>query len=221
MDPTTPSPDNNTDSTKQWFEELPSANSTPLPPPSVPSGSSKKKWFVVAGVALLIIVAAGTAVAILNPFAKTPPADIGRCLTENDYASLTGTKLDEPIVSKEDFFTGSLEFTNKTADYVSETRKESQELIAKIGRFYTSHKNASIIITISASYYEGTDTKDAALQRIATIKAALQKSGVPASAIKSTAPTSFASDGELSEDSEEIRTARAYISLTSDKRCTE
>lgn len=212
-----PTPNENVDpSLKSWFDSIPSTE-PPLEPPT-PQPSSRKRWILIglAGFVGLALVG-GTAFVLIS----SAPS-VGACLTDAHYESLTGVSLDEKLSPKDDFYTHAFDFVPGSSEYAQGAEELSDDFIKKLGAFYErSSKDTSIVITVASSYDRVNDSETAAQQRIGKLKDALQRQGIPEAAVKTVDPTGFSSDGELSDDSEELKVAKAYLSITSDARCSQ
>lgn len=212
-------PNQNTDpSVKSWFESIPSTDTPPIET-QAPNPSSHKKWILIGGVACVLLI--GGVVTFLG-FTSSPVATVGACLTNGHYKSLTGVSLEEKLSSKDGFYTQSFDFVPGSSDYAQGTETAADSFIKKVASLYKGHsEETSIIITISSDYNQSNDTEPSAKQRIDKLKRSLQQNDIPEAAIKTVAPTAFSSEGELSEDSEELNVAKAYLSITSSSKCSQ
>ncbi len=205
-------PSSTTSSTEAWFNSLPSPEAPPTGP--APQKSSPKKLLIVS----IAVIATLVFVAVISFLLFRPKS----CLTATHYRDLTGITLEEQLSPTDNFYTRTYDFAPGTDRYAAEAKAASEKSFAKIGEFYRTHTgDTSIIITITSDFLSGTDDKASASQRIAKLKGSLNQAGVPDSAIHTVEPTAFTADGELSGDSEELKTAKAYLSITSDAACRQ
>lgn len=214
---TPPDPNSTTDpSVKSWFDSIPSAS---LPTTEEPGPSSHKKWILIVAVVGVLLI--GGAMVILWP-TKAPVTSVGTCLTNDHYKSLTGVTLEEKLSSKDGFYTHSFDFVPTSSDYLRGTETASENFIQKVASVYKKHsETSSVILTVSGDYDQSHDTEVSAKERIKKIEDALVQYGVPKTAMKTVAPTAYSSEGELDEDSEELKVAKVYLTITSDSKCDQ
>ena len=214
---TTPDPNPTTDpAVKSWFDSIPSAS---LPTTEEPGSSSHKKWILIVAVVGVLLI--GGAMAILG-LTKAPVASVGTCLTNEHYKSLTGVTLEEKLSSKDGFYTHSFDFVPTSSDYLPGTETASEDFIKKVAALYKKHsETSSVILTISGDYDQAHDTAVSAEERIKKIEDALVQYGVPKTAVKIITPTTYSSEGELDEGSEELKVAKTYLTIASDSKCDQ
>ncbi|CAN5427257.1 hypothetical protein BH09PAT4_BH09PAT4_03270 [soil metagenome] len=133
------------------------------------------------------------------------------CLTADDYKDLTGAANDElqPTTS---FYSYTIEFGGGSTAYTNTITPSVPSILEKIGTFYDTHKNRSLIATITSTNNTGT-SRVVADKRSAKIKDDLVAAGFNAGKIM-TAPPTFI-DGE--PGASDIAT----ITLTSASECRE
>jgi len=209
--PPSSTPDQPTNSTPpEWFAPAPSGE-TSLPPNS----SDPKRRLIVIGVLTgTVLVLCMIAASILTYRALTA------CLTPADYQQLTGHPIEdsESFSPKDNFYMLTLIYDNKAATPRSE---QSDSSIDRLAAFYKKHASTRpITITLSGGFTEN-DERSATQKRLDTLQAQLIERGVKESAIVSEAPYEIISGQELSSDSEELKSARVYVSLNSSGNCTE
>lgn len=163
-------------STEAWLNSF-------APPPPKPKKPIKKMFLLVA---LVITILAAVIIVILNISRPLP------CLSKSDFKDLTGADLDGPVNPKDNFYTFSVEFNSKSAEY--KTIDLADEVtVQKVSDFYISHKNKSIIIFINGSYPKGT-TEELAVKRIDKIRADFAQAGVPTTVIQANTPAAYEPD---------------------------
>ncbi len=200
---------------KDWFNTIDAGTPLAVPPSNTPN--HKKRLIIGASAVAFIFLATTGALfaAGINPFSTAPV-----CLTADDYKVLTGSEADNQL-SPQVFYTESFDFQNGTADYAEDAEAGVKSLAQKIGSFYqTNSSKRSIVVTISSDAAEN-DTQEAAAKRIQSLKDLLVANGVDQFAIQTIKPVAVDSSGELSDNSEELSTAKAYINVASVAGCKQ
>ncbi|GEM_PF-2194496 len=200
---------------KDWFNTIDAG--TPLAAEQPTGPNPKKRLLIGALVVLFVCVATtGTLSALgINPFSSAPA-----CLTKDDYKVLTGNEADDQL-SPQSFYTESFGFKNGTSDYATDVKENAESLAKKIGTFYQSYASKrSVVVTVSSDATQK-DTVDAATKRTQVLNDLLVKNGVDQSAIQIIKPVAIDSSSELSEDSDELSTAKAYINVASIAGCRQ
>ena len=202
------------ESPEAWFKNIPgpTVSAANTPPPR----RSHKKWFLLGG-GIIALVLIGFTVAV-----NLPALLEKKCLSAADYKEFTNNSLREELSAGDDFYTHLFGFTLRSNEYLPETATDSEKFMRKLGDFYTKHSDqTSIVVTVSSDFNSDTDTKEAAKARIAKLKQALERHGIPAEAFQTKDPTAYTAGGELSADSEELQSAQAYVSIASEAKCRE
>lgn len=200
---------------KDWFNAIDAG--TPMVPAPSKAPNPKKRLLIGVSIVMFVFVAtAGTLFALgINPFATAPA-----CLTKDDYTVLTGNEADEQL-SPQSFYTESFDFKNGTSDYAEDAKDSAEFLAKKIGTFYQSYSSKrSIVVTVSSDAAQN-DTVDAATKRIQRLKDLLVRNGVDQSAIQTIKPVAIDSTDELSDDSDVLLAAKAYINVASIAGCRQ
>ncbi len=179
--------------------ELPQALETPKKRPG--------KLVTIAIITALVLLGAGGAWYMM--FVYNAP----RCLTADDYASLTGVAYaDQSFSPKDNFYSAVVEFS---AEKPTEAEPDSSgaTTIGKIGEFAKKHPNKPIVVTIDSEYPES-GSEELAAERLANIVSSLVAAGVPESSIVKNDPVPQQSEDETSE-----AVSLATLRVTSSETC--
>lgn len=214
MNPSDPYDTNSRPPTPDWFTTIPS---TPLPTQTASPGPGKKKVVLIAVIilALLCAITVGS-VAAYKHFTA--------CLTTEDYRQLSGgTQIEQAAFSPTaHFYSQSLLYENNSTTIAAVPNNPDQAvLVTKIADFYAKHSSTKpMIISLNGGYTPNDSAEDAA-KRLSGLKAALIAQGVDESSIQLDDVYAIETEGELSDDSKELKYAHATISITSRATCNE
>ncbi|MEO6727577.1 MAG: hypothetical protein ABIM96_01480 [Candidatus Saccharimonas sp.] len=108
-------------------------------------------------------------------------ANATTCLTGDDYSSLTDETPPEDLNSKTSFYSTTFYFQDESKQLNPDTASEHTDIISKIAKFYLTHDQKPIIVTLSALSSQG--TTDIASSRLSYLASLLTQQGIPASVI--------------------------------------
>jgi hypothetical protein len=129
------------------------------------------------------------------------------CLDSNDYKDLTGAEMPPTTNPKSSFYSYNLEYSGNTI-----SAPGGDEAVNQIAAFYKSHRNKSVLVTISSINQEPT-TAAVAKARMHTLIDQLTAEGVKAEAIRSNDPEFY----ELDTSS----AGAVTVTLTTDRSCKQ
>jgi hypothetical protein len=197
-------PQPNAQSTPDWFADV---------QPSLPARSPKHKTVrivvIVSGVVLV-----GLGALIVTMFASGQRT---ACLTESDYALLTGTTLEkDSFSSATSFYTTPISFTPGKSTYlITNGVQPGLQTLQKIADAYKALPSTSILVTINGNYF-AEDAAQLAQSRLEMIQSSLASMGVPSNLITVQSPTYTPPEDESPSD-----TTEALVSVTSASTCAE
>ena len=199
----------------EWFDA--SMQHDPIQPAPGSDNGKRTKKLVIIGALSLVLALALTLGSVVTYRAFTA------CLNPDDYRTLTGQAVqDEASFSPRDaFYIATIRYDNRSANPTSGQADTPESVADKLASFYAD-KSATHPMTITLSGgYTTNDDEASAQKRLDTLKSALEKRGVEPAAIISEEPYAIESGSELSADSDELKSAKAYVSLTSAPTCSE
>lgn len=192
---------------QQQPSSLPSWFSTPQTPSPSPQKTGKKKFILLIALAVVLLIAMGTSLFL------TSKRSSDMCLTRDDYKALVGSSTTDTLQPNQNFYTFYVDFADNTTTFSSLDGRNANETIKKMGDFYKSHPNKTILFSISLD--AATGKTDLAQQRITALKKALSAAGISESVISNSEPDELAQ-----QEDEGLEFAdTAAITITSADTC--
>lgn len=186
----------------QPYNQIPVWSGNNTPPPK----KSNKLFVIFIGVLAVVCITIGIIYAITH---KSPA-----CLTKADYADLVGSRADDSLDPKDNFYTFTVRFTNNSTNYSPDNTAESTTIKQAVD-FYASHHNKSIVFEINGMYPRK-GTIDMQTQRVQKVQGDLLQAGIPEYAIVANTPIAF--DPDIDEGETEGLTT---VTIISANKCTQ
>jgi len=189
--------------TPSWFSQV---EVSALPPPK----KSHKYLFIIVGVCIALLVIIG--VILITIPQRT------RCLTANDFKTLTDVTLADTSMSPTtNFYTGAIAFKKDSVEYDNTATEQvsGERLLLKIAQLYKSLDRTSIVVTIQGSYFTQ-DLYDTTQKQVDTVRNSLISAGMSQDSIQALAPTYVEpeNEGDIPDGSTETT-----ITITSISTC--